>query len=459
MSSLKADSDGKVYFNNELGDSFKGVLIKFSRHVMISEVYNPRCAIKTGELLTDVQIFFRDNLIYKGKAVVDSLMNTGLMHVVSTTLIDPIEEKERQGVVKEEIRDFLKGWEKANLLNPEFRLIVNDIRSFLLDFNRWLQRYQPGDDEPEKADALYRDLLIPLKQELTKLFLRFEEVIQKVPSDQLDVYKIYAQKNIHPLILGTPFIHRTFDKPLGYAGDYEMVNMMLRDPREGEGLYNQLVNSYFLQIPPTEAHRNRIDMLFKALCREVLRVKHLGDSFKGFNVACGPAVELQRFAATELTESCEFDLLDFNEETINHTKEQISLAGQSNPKPASFNFIKNSVQNLLQEARSHDVNTGSELYDMVYCAGLFDYLSDRTCERLLKLFYHKLKPGGVVLVTNVHPINYSKGTMDFLMEWYLKYRDEEELLALAGSGTDAEVYAEQTGLNIFLEIRKPETDK
>ena len=30
-----------------------------------------------------------------------------------------------------------------------------------------------------------------------------------------------------------PFAYRAYTKPLGYAGDYEVVNMMMRDPYEG----------------------------------------------------------------------------------------------------------------------------------------------------------------------------------------------------------------------------------
>lgn len=34
-------------------------------------------------------------------------------------------------------------------------------------------------------------------------------------------------------MLCSPFAYRAYHKPLGYAGDYEMVNMIARDPYEG----------------------------------------------------------------------------------------------------------------------------------------------------------------------------------------------------------------------------------
>jgi extracellular factor (EF) 3-hydroxypalmitic acid methyl ester biosynthesis protein len=44
-------------------------------------------------------------------------------------------------------------------------------------------------------------------------------------------------------------------------------------------------------------------------------------------------------------------------------------------------------------------------YDFVYCAGLFDYLSDRICRRLLEVFYDLLAPGGLLVATNVDSSN------------------------------------------------------
>jgi len=55
------------------------------------------------------------------------------------------------------------------------------------------------------------------------------------------------KRQIHPLVLCSPFLYRTFQKPLGYAGDYEMVNMMTRDPYEGGSMFAKLVNRIFLE--------------------------------------------------------------------------------------------------------------------------------------------------------------------------------------------------------------------
>jgi extracellular factor (EF) 3-hydroxypalmitic acid methyl ester biosynthesis protein len=98
-------------------------------------------------------------------------------------------------------------------------------------------------------------------------------------------------------------------------------------------------------------------------------------------------------------------------------------------------------------------------YDFVYCAGLFDYLSDRICRRLLEVFYDLLAPGGLLVATNVDSSNPSRVWMEYVVDWHLVYRDQEQFLKLAPDRAppgSAQVKADDTGVNIFLEVRKPD---
>jgi extracellular factor (EF) 3-hydroxypalmitic acid methyl ester biosynthesis protein len=44
--------------------------------------------------------------------------------------------------------------------------------------------------------------------------------------------------------------------------------------------------------------------------------------------------------------------------------------------------------------------------------------------------------------------------MEHLLDWYLIYRDEEHFASLSPRDTDADVFADDTGVNVFLTIRK-----
>src|SRR5690606_21713648 len=122
-------------------------------------------------------------------------------------------------------------------------------------------------------------------------------ITSAVADDASAIHRAYCRRQLHPLVMCAPFVHRTYEKPLGYAGDYEMVNMILRDPLEGASIFAKVVNSYFLAAPPAEAHRNRIDYLTEMLSDETRRRVRTGKVARIFNLGCGPAREVQSFLA------------------------------------------------------------------------------------------------------------------------------------------------------------------
>lgn len=94
-------------------------------------------------------------------------------------------------------------------------------------------------------------------------------------------------------------------------------------------------------------------------------------------------------------------------------------------------------------------------YDLVYCAGLFDYFGDATCSALVELYYNWINPGGRVVVTNVTPNHNTIHLMGHLLEWNLKLRDKKGMEELAFPAVPNEVVFDDTGVNVFLSQRKP----
>ena len=104
-------------------------------------------------------------------------------------------------------------------------------------------------------------------------------------------------------------MHRIYAKPLGYAGDYEMVNMILRDPHEGGSIFAKVLNSWFLSQVPAEAHRNRVTFLTRRIFEECARARPKDAPLRVFNLGCGPAKEVRDFLEQhELSDRAEFTL-------------------------------------------------------------------------------------------------------------------------------------------------------
>jgi len=454
-----------VLFRNSQGLESRGTLVRLTRNLAVFEVYNPHSIVQLSEVLTDIRIRRGDRTTYTGRAVVSNLVSTGLLLLVSVTLVDPWSDLVHLSPgteLRQEVTGFINDWEATHrTILPDYVLSISRLRNFLQELNRWLEHGDTvagivnGDTSGDDARQFVLDVAEETGPKLEHLFQDFEYQARRVPDDDLINHKAFARRELHPLMLCSPFIHRTYSKPLGYAGDYEMVNMILGDPWRGGSTYAKLINASFLQADVALAHRNRIKLLLDSLRLESRRVQALGRPFRVLNVGCGPAVEVRQFLKDHQSYGySEFQMLDFSRETLNYVKEKIDQTPGDTAPSAKVDYVHRSIHDLLKEAAGRKPSRPRH-FDMVYCAGLFDYLSDRICKRLLRLFYDWTLPGGLVLATNVHPRNPIRAIMEHIVEWYLVTRDQQDMLELAHDLGQHRVFTESTGTNVLLEIRKP----
>ena len=272
-------------------------------------------------------------------------------------------------------------------------------------------------------------------------------------------YKVFAQRLVHPFILQSPFVHRTFCKPLGYPGDFEMVDMMFREPDEGPTLLGRLVNLYALQLPPIRSHRSRIQYLVQVLTAESLRVQRGGQPLRAFSMGAGPAREVQRYAREfPRCGQAEFTLMDADPRTIEHLSEIFPPPVGNHSQKPRVHVQSKSILNFLKSRKRSLAQGSAAEYDVVYCAGLFDYLPDGLCISALEAFYQMTAPGGIVVVTNVGE-NPSRHQMEVFLEWFVIPRGREQLERLVPDSIPREqvrlIADESAGANLFMELRKP----
>jgi len=457
--------DSFVVFHNSQGLMGRGTLVHITRRSVVFEVYNPYSLVQISEVLTGFHVLRGERTIYNGKAIVSSLVTTGLMVIVSVTLSDPWADQTGLPpghVLQSGMKQFIRDWETSYSIRPSYQLSVSSISNFLAELSRWVEEAETdafdSDDTKEEVSlhqAFFEDIIEPVNTKLNALYMVFEEEARQVPPEEFAIHKAFVQRTIHPFILCAPFVHRTYTKPLGYAGDYEMVNMMLKEsPDVGTSIYAKVIHEFYIRAKTPESHRNRIIMLEKRLKIEAKKFVAKGRPFKVLNVGCGPAVEVQRFFKTDpLSNNCIFHLMDFNEETLEYTHDKIQASIIGSKNNPLVKCVHKSVDDLLKEA-FEDQGPEPVLYDMVYCAGLFDYFTNQICKHLLQLFYKWLLPEGLLTVTNVHPKNPVRSTMEYMLEWHLIYRDEIDMEEIAPPGIKKTITSDVTGLNVFLDIRK-----
>ena len=473
------DSDVKdslVVCQTHQGVAIRASLLRLTRYLAVFEIYNPSLVLRMSEVLGDFKIIIQDEVVYAGQALVSNLVNASTVIICEVKLdetglnLTPLDSSLNAGLsLRGHFNDFISEWQKIYRVLPEFKDVMGDMQSFLDDLRIWLEqidlgiRSSPSADRQQLERKVIDDLAEPIMRGIDSFVDRFEAIAENVEEELRGVHCAYLRRQLHPLVLCSPFAYRAYQKPLGYAGDYELVDMMIRPPYEGSTLFAKVLNVWLLGQAPACAHRNRVEYLARKLLEEAVRVKSLGRAGRVYNLGCGPAAEIERFLKDQAaSDHMGFTLLDFNEETLAHVRAALEGVKRAYGRSTPIQFLKRSVQQVLKEAGKSVPRTPANEYDFIYCAGLFDYLSDQLCKRLMDIFYNLLAPGGLLVATNVsdamnasRPFRYS---MEYILDWHLSYRDGRRVGALAPDRAppdSVKVLAEETGVNVFLEVRKP----
>ncbi len=468
--------ESQVLFKTGDGLELRGKPLRMTRLTIAFELYGSEDQVRVSEALPSFQILVRGRTLYAGRAVVRSLVGTGPALVCEAGLDETVwrdlefdAAQAPDGGLPERFREFLADWQKVYRIQPEFKAVLADMHSFLMDLRLWVDQAELSLaslgtlDRSRREREVIDGLTEPVVSAMDSFVERFEEIAGKLGPELHPRHQAYLRRQLHPLLLCSPFAHRAFFKPLGYAGDYEVVNMMLRPPYEGASLFAKLLNVWLISQAPAEAHRNRVVYLKRKLREETVRLVGRGRPLRVFNLGCGPAHEVKLFLREEaLADRVDFTLVDFNEETLARLRAELEIVQQQNHRSPRLQYLKKSVHQLLRESGRKDANHPETAYDFIYCAGLYDYLSDPVCKRLNEYFYTHLAPEGLLLTTNVtdvlndsRPFRYS---MEYMLDWMLIYRDGQQFAAqkpVPAPPDNLQVITEQTGVNLFMEIRKP----
>ncbi len=261
----------------------------------------------------------------------------------------------------------------------------------------------------------------------------------------------YIFKEIFPYFMRSRFAQRAYFKPKGYAGDFLMMEAIYRNKPEGDGQLGLLVDRYCLDTPPARAVRERRRLLSKLIEEEVkTRLGQGARKVKIMNLACGSNRELfdflKRFSNTRAVEAL---CMDADKDALTYTNKKVDVF----PHEAKIMLMQENVIKWSLRRTKHDF----ERQDIIYSAGLTDYLDEKLFTALVKRAREYLKPGGVLILSNFSKTNPNKAWMDHILQWKLIHRDEEEMRCLFRSGGFAEApntLHEKEGVNLFAIGRK-----
>ena len=299
---------------------------------------------------------------------------------------------------------------------------------------------------------------------LQEAFLQFSEFLSDIDSDHIDSYKNDFFNRIEKIselineqpdpesardeffrvcrnIERSPLHRRTRKKPLGYPGDYLLIDWIYTREVKGKGsgkLFDRMFHLYEAAI----AVRNRKDYFINK-CRE------LADSNVNqidiLDIGCGSCRDI-----VDAHTVCD-NGTRFYYHCVDHEKEAIKYAGKLLKNAKISDRVRLDCSNAFQ------LRTKKQ-YDLIWSAGLFDYLSNRSAKLLIRKLWKNLKPGGQLIFGNFSPTNPTKTGMELIGKWYLIHRSSHELLKLCEEAGIAyqtlRVESEPMGVNLFCTLTK-----
>ena len=244
----------------------------------------------------------------------------------------------------------------------------------------------------------------------------------------------------------SPLAGRCYRKPLGYAGDFEMMNMLYRNESLGGTLFGRALSRIILDTDAAQAVRNRVHYLAAKIRATIARCEP-GQPARLLSVASGPAMEIQYLLRTDpalLAAGCaEITLLDQDASALRHAREQIEAFAAQAGVEITLRCINTSIRTVIAEGL-----TG--FYDLIYSAGLFDYLKDQTARSAGSQLAAALAPDGQAAIGNFATENPSRPLQELVLDWPLLHRTPEDLRRLfCDLGADFIVEQEATGVNLF----------
>lgn len=221
---------------------------------------------------------------------------------------------------------------------------------------------------------------------------------------------------LHALVLQDPFTHRAASKPRGYAGDAVMMDYIYtgKPPAGTTAPGAEVFNATTCAGMGLSVRYRR--QLLKSLIDDTV-VSHAAPRL--LSVASGHCRELEGSLAETPHFAGEFVALDQDplscaEVASVHASHRVRVVNHG---------VRDLVSGPLAATLGH--------FDLIYSAGLYDYLPDVLARRLTQRLLSLLRPGGRLLLANFVPGGTGRGYMELFMDWTLVLRNEAAMRALA----------------------------
>jgi hypothetical protein len=354
--------------------------------------------------------------------------------------------------------NFISG-ERSALVPAEYRAFCSDVLGLLRSYRALL------DENVHLADSFsyvfdsegaYEACESRLIEQWRTLWFRGNAIVRSVMDhrERREATKEFTELVLTPEFSAGAIWDRSYVKPLGYPGDFRIMNQVYDWERAGTNVYQQLVHRLGLEV--AECIQTRMEVV-RSQIAEVIRGRGQGRPARILSLGSGPAREIETFLTGPHARAgrSEFTLVDQETQALSFAYDRayphvLDLGGLSRVQCLNISFTdilrgNGGLQNVVPQ-------------DMIYSVGLLDYLTDRRSRMLVQRLYDALAPGGLLIIGNMNETPLSNlWPMEFISDWTLQYRGDAEMRGWAEGLGAAEYWTEteRTERVRLLFIKKP----
>jgi extracellular factor (EF) 3-hydroxypalmitic acid methyl ester biosynthesis protein len=348
--------------------------------------------------------------------------------------------------------------ETARLVPQEYRAFCADLLKVLGSYRDLLQENETLAKSFERefdADSAYNACEARLLQNWRSIWRTGNDLIREIMHDRaaLDATKNFTEIVITPELRLGAIWERSYVKPLGYPGDFEVMNQVYDWQRCGATVYRMLLHRLGLDV--AECIRTRMEVVLKSI-ETVVAEKGATRRAHIMSLGSGPAREVELYLSRTGLQGkrVEFTLIDQEQAALNYALEKtyphvLNSSGHANVQCLNLSFL-----DILRSAGTFG-NLPPQ--DLIYSVGLFDYLVDRRVRSIVQRLYALLAPGGVMILGNMNETALSNlWPMECITDWALYYRSEAEMMGWTeGLNCKAWTTTDPTDRVRLLYIQKP----
>lgn len=224
-------------------------------------------------------------------------------------------------------------------------------------------------------------------------------------------------------------------KPQGYDGDFIIIERIYQgwlSPNDHLANWDRFFHAQAAPRAVINRKQYFLDIL-RNLRKKDARTHVL-------NIGCGPSNDIIEFLSEGKSEVI-FQCVDYDKNAIEYSYNKIKEKGWL----SNVEFFRDNAFKFKP----------SRQYDLIWSAGLFDYLDEKTFKMLLAKQFAYLKAGGEIVIGNFSLDNPTRDYME-CGNWFLYHRSPDDLMKIAReSGIPDDkiaVKSESLGVNLFLHI-------